>query len=284
MPPRARRAPPARGRRRPLRRSDRCPVEVQGRPRDQGLRHRRNMSAPMPMPPILRSCARSSARGHGDRRQCPRASTTAPAARCLASEEAVAEHDLSRSTRIVACGHAGVDPNFMGMGLVPATRAALVRPGCRSPTWTLIGSNEAFAAQACAVSDALGFDPAKVNPNGSGISLGALVDATGADPSSATKLVPSFARVGGRYGLATMCIGGGRGLRWWWRRVRGASRYPAKAGMPFNCHCTQSSTAACRSSPVESARHRIHPHHRIRDPPRRNLPARRCRSSASDIS
>ncbi|MBL7599180.1 acetyl-CoA C-acyltransferase, partial [Escherichia coli] len=71
-------------------------------------------------------------------------------------------------------------------------------------------SNEAFAAQACAVSDALGFDPAKVNPNGSGISLGHPVGATGA--IIVTKLVHELARVGGRYGLATMCIGGGQGI------------------------------------------------------------------------
>ncbi|WP_137864246.1 MULTISPECIES: beta-ketothiolase BktB [unclassified Sphingomonas] len=132
------------------------------------------------------------------------------AALVLASEEAVAEHDLKPIARIVAYGHAGVDPNFMGMGPVPATRAALVRAGLSVADMDVIESNEAFAAQACAVSDALGFDPAKVNPNGSGISLGHPVGATGA--IIVTKLVHELARVGGRYGLATMCIGGGQGI------------------------------------------------------------------------
>ncbi|NWN33436.1 acetyl-CoA C-acyltransferase, partial [Klebsiella michiganensis] len=96
------------------------------------------------------------------------------------------------------------------MGPVPATRAALVRAGLSVADMDVIESNEAFAAQACAVSDALGFDPAKVNPNGSGISLGHPVGATGA--IIVTKLVHELARVGGRYGLATMCIGGGQGI------------------------------------------------------------------------
>jgi acetyl-CoA C-acetyltransferase len=132
------------------------------------------------------------------------------AALVLASEKAVAEHGLTPMVRIVAYGHAGVDPNFMGMGPVPATQAALARAGLSIADMDVIESNEAFAAQACAVSDALGFDPAKVNPNGSGISLGHPVGATGA--IIVTKLVHELARTGGRYGLATMCIGGGQGI------------------------------------------------------------------------
>lgn len=132
------------------------------------------------------------------------------AAVVLASEKAVAEHGLTPMARIVAYGHAGVDPDYMGMGPVPATRAALARAGLSVADMDVIESNEAFAAQACAVSDALGFDPAKVNPNGSGISLGHPVGATGA--IIVTKLVHELARVGGRYGLATMCIGGGQGI------------------------------------------------------------------------
>jgi acetyl-CoA C-acetyltransferase len=132
------------------------------------------------------------------------------AALVLASEKAVAEHGLTPMARIVAYGHAGVDPNFMGMGPVPATQAALARAGLSIADMDVIESNEAFAAQACAVSDALGFDPAKVNPNGSGISLGHPVGATGA--IIVTKLVHELARTGGRYGLATMCIGGGQGI------------------------------------------------------------------------
>lgn len=132
------------------------------------------------------------------------------AALVLASEKAVAEHGLTPMARIVAYGHAGVDPNFMGMGPVPATQAALARAGLSVADMDVIESNEAFAAQACAVSDALGFDAEKVNPNGSGISLGHPVGATGA--IIVTKLVHELARTGGRYGLATMCIGGGQGI------------------------------------------------------------------------
>ena len=132
------------------------------------------------------------------------------AALVLASEKAVAEHGLTPMARIVAYGHAGVDPNVMGMGPVPATQAALAKAGLSVADMDVIESNEAFAAQACAVSDALGFDPAKVNPNGSGISLGHPVGATGA--IIVTKLVHELARTGGRYGLATMCIGGGQGI------------------------------------------------------------------------
>lgn len=132
------------------------------------------------------------------------------AALVLASETAVAEHGLTPMARIVAYGHAGVDPNYMGMGPVPATQAALARAGLSVADMDVIESNEAFAAQACAVSDALGFDPEKVNPNGSGISLGHPVGATGA--IIVTKLVHELARVGGRHGLATMCIGGGQGI------------------------------------------------------------------------
>jgi acetyl-CoA C-acetyltransferase len=132
------------------------------------------------------------------------------AAVVLASEKAVAEHGLTPMARIVAYGHAGVDPNVMGMGPVPATQAALARAGLSVADMDVIESNEAFAAQACAVSDALGFDPARVNPNGSGISLGHPVGATGA--IIVTKLVHELARTGGRYGLATMCIGGGQGI------------------------------------------------------------------------
>jgi acetyl-CoA C-acetyltransferase len=80
----------------------------------------------------------------------------------------------------------------------------------------VIESNEAFAAQACAVANELGFDPAKVNPNGSGISLGHPVGATGA--IIVTKLVHEMQRISGQYGLATMCIGGGQGVASVWER------------------------------------------------------------------
>jgi acetyl-CoA C-acetyltransferase len=135
----------------------------------------------------------------------------------LASEAAVAQRNLAPLARLVAYGHAGVDPAYMGIGPVAATRNALERAGLSVADLDVIESNEAFAAQACAVSRELGFDPAKVNPNGSGISLGHPVGATGA--IIVTKLIFELQRTGGRYGLATMCIGGGQGIATIWERL-----------------------------------------------------------------
>jgi acetyl-CoA C-acetyltransferase len=110
----------------------------------------------------------------------------------------------------VSYGHAGVDPKTMGIGPVPATRIALERAGLTVKDLDVIEANEAFAAQACAVTKALGLDPAKVNPNGSGISLGHPIGATGA--LITVKAVHELQRVQGRYALVTMCIGGGQGI------------------------------------------------------------------------
>jgi acetyl-CoA C-acetyltransferase len=132
------------------------------------------------------------------------------AALVLAGSKAVLGHAGKPLARIVSYGHAGVDPAYMGIGPVPATRIALERAGLAIKDLDLIESNEAFAAQACAVAKELGFDPAKVNPNGSGISLGHPIGATGA--ILLTKLVYELRRTGGRYGLVTMCIGGGQGI------------------------------------------------------------------------
>jgi len=112
--------------------------------------------------------------------------------------------------RLVAYAHAGVDPKYMGMGPVPATRAALAKAGLTIDQLDVIEANEAFAAQACAVSRELGLDPAKVNPNGSGISLGHPIGATGAIIT--VKALYELERVQGRYALVTMCIGGGQGI------------------------------------------------------------------------
>ena len=128
----------------------------------------------------------------------------------LATGAAVERHGLRPLARLVAYAHAGVEPLYMGMGPVPATRAALARAGLGVDDIDVIESNEAFAAQACAVSDQLGLDPARVNPNGSGIALGHPVGATGAIIT--VKLVHELQRTGGRYGLAAMCIGGGQGI------------------------------------------------------------------------
>ncbi|MCU0939980.1 MAG: acetyl-CoA C-acyltransferase family protein [Burkholderiaceae bacterium] len=112
--------------------------------------------------------------------------------------------------RLVAYGHAGVDPKIMGIGPVPASQKALARAGLKIADMDVIESNEAFAAQACAVVKELGADPAKVNPNGSGISLGHPIGATGAIIT--IKALYELERIGGRYALVTMCIGGGQGI------------------------------------------------------------------------
>ncbi len=119
--------------------------------------------------------------------------------------------------RLVAYAHAGVDPKVMGIGPVPATRKVLEKAGLKIGDIDVIEANEAFAAQACAVSKELGFDPAKVNPNGSGISLGHPVGATGAIIT--VKALYELERIGGRYALVTMCIGGGQGIAAIFERV-----------------------------------------------------------------
>jgi acetyl-CoA C-acetyltransferase len=132
------------------------------------------------------------------------------AALVLATEAAVRDRGLVPMARIVAWAHAGVDPALMGLGPIPAVRLALQRAGLGVDDMDLIESNEAFAAQACAVSRDLGFDPDKANPNGSGISIGHPVGATGA--INTVKAVHELARTGGRFALVTMCIGGGQGI------------------------------------------------------------------------
>ena len=132
------------------------------------------------------------------------------AAVVLASAEAVKAQNLRPLARLVGYAYAGVEPALMGIGPIPATRKVLMRTGLNVSDLDVIESNEAFAAQACAVSRELGFDPDKVNPNGSGISLGHPVGATGAIIT--TKALYELHRIGGRYALVTMCIGGGQGI------------------------------------------------------------------------
>jgi acetyl-CoA C-acetyltransferase len=139
------------------------------------------------------------------------------AALVLASGEVVRAKGLTPMARLVAYATSGVEPLYMGIGPVPASRAALARAGLTVADLDVIESNEAFAAQACAVSKELGLDPAKVNPNGSGISLGHPVGATGA--IIAIKAIAELERIGGRYALVTMCIGGGQGIAAIFERV-----------------------------------------------------------------
>ena len=133
------------------------------------------------------------------------------AAAVVLMEASVAKaRGLKPMARLVAYAHAGVDPKYMGIGPVPATQAALKKAGLTVKDLDVIEANEAFAAQACAVTRDLGLDPARVNPNGSGISLGHPIGATGA--LITVKALYELERIKGRYALVTMCIGGGQGI------------------------------------------------------------------------
>jgi acetyl-CoA C-acetyltransferase len=134
----------------------------------------------------------------------------AAAAVLMMDRQAAERHGIKPMARLVSYAHAGVDPRYMGIGPVPATRIALERAGLSIGDIDVIEANEAFAAQACAVAQELQLDPAKVNPNGSGISLGHPIGATGA--LITVKALYELARTGGRYALVTMCIGGGQGI------------------------------------------------------------------------
>ncbi|KQR87305.1 acetyl-CoA acetyltransferase [Burkholderia sp. Leaf177] len=141
----------------------------------------------------------------------------AAAAVVLMERSEAEKRGLKPLARLVSYAHAGVDPKYMGIGPVPATQKALDRAGLTVADLDVIEANEAFAAQACAVSKELGFDPAKVNPNGSGISLGHPIGATGA--LITVKALYELQRTGGRYALVTMCIGGGQGIAAIFERV-----------------------------------------------------------------
>ncbi len=132
------------------------------------------------------------------------------AALAVASAEAVEALGLRPLARIVSSAVAGVDPSCMGIGPVPATRKALARAGIAVGQLDLVELNEAFAAQALACIAELGLDPARVNMYGGAIALGHPLGASGA--RILTTLVHALQRTGGRYGLATMCIGIGMGI------------------------------------------------------------------------
>lgn len=132
------------------------------------------------------------------------------AAVVLATGAEVEKRGLKPLAKIVAWGHAGVEPDHMGEGPIKAVPIALERAGLTLDQMDVIESNEAFAAQAAAVAKVLGFDPDKVNPNGSGVGLGHPVGATGCILT--IKCAYELKRIEGRYGLITMCIGGGQGI------------------------------------------------------------------------
>lgn len=132
------------------------------------------------------------------------------AAVVLMEASAAAKAGLKPLARLVSYGVAGVDPSIMGTGPIPAVQLALKRAGLKASDLDVIESNEAFAAQALCVTKGLDLDPAKVNPNGGAVALGHPLGATGAILT--VKCLYELQRTGGRYGLITMCIGGGQGI------------------------------------------------------------------------
>jgi acetyl-CoA C-acetyltransferase len=134
----------------------------------------------------------------------------AAAAVVIADASFADRHGLAPLGRLVAYAHAGVEPRVMGMGPVPAVRKVLDRAGLKLDEIDLFEVNEAFAAQALAVIRELGLPPERTNPNGSGVSLGHPIGATGT--ILAVKALHELRRTGGRYALVTMCIGGGQGI------------------------------------------------------------------------
>jgi acetyl-CoA C-acetyltransferase len=132
------------------------------------------------------------------------------AAVVLATGAEVEKRGLKPLAKIIAWGHAGVEPEYMGEGPIAAVPIALKRAGMTLDQIDVIEANEAFAAQALAVAKVLGFDREKLNPNGSGVALGHPVGATGCILT--VKCAYELKRIGGKYGLITMCIGGGQGI------------------------------------------------------------------------
>jgi acetyl-CoA C-acetyltransferase len=134
----------------------------------------------------------------------------AAAAVVLMERKAAEAKGLKPMARLLAYGHAGIDPKIMGLGPVTAVQNALKKAGLKLSDMDVIESNEAFAAQALGVSKELGMDAAKVNPNGGAVALGHPIGATGAILT--VKCMYELHRTGKKYGLITMCIGGGQGI------------------------------------------------------------------------
>ena len=132
------------------------------------------------------------------------------AAVVLMSQLEVARRGIQPLARIVAYGHAGVDPEYMGLGPIPASKKALKRAGLSIADIDVIEANEAFASQACVVARELDFPAEKVNANGGAIALGHPIGASGT--IIAIKAIYELKRTNGRYALVTMCIGGGQGI------------------------------------------------------------------------
>jgi len=134
----------------------------------------------------------------------------AAAAIVMCSSEYSKKQDLKPLARLVDYAHAGVDPDFMGLGPIPEVKRVFEKSGLKPADMDVIESNEAFAVQAMAVTKELGLDPAKVNPNGGAVALGHPIGATGA--LLTVKALYELQRTQKRYALVTMCIGGGQGI------------------------------------------------------------------------
>jgi acetyl-CoA C-acetyltransferase len=134
----------------------------------------------------------------------------AGAAIVMCSSDFSKKQNLKPMARLVAYAHAGVDPQFMGLGPIPAVKRVFEKSGLKPADMDVIESNEAFAAQAMAVTKDLALDPAKVNPNGGAVALGHPIGATGAILT--VKAIYELHRTQKRYALVTMCIGGGQGI------------------------------------------------------------------------
>ncbi|MCC6922057.1 MAG: acetyl-CoA C-acyltransferase family protein [Nitrosomonas sp.] len=139
------------------------------------------------------------------------------AAVVLMESKAAQKHNVQPLARLVSYAHAGVDPQFMGIGPVPAVQKALKRAQLQIKDLDVIESNEAFAVQACAVARELQFDPSKTNPNGGAVALGHPIGATGT--VLVIKAIYELHRTGGRFALVTLCIGGGQGIAAIFERV-----------------------------------------------------------------
>ena len=134
----------------------------------------------------------------------------AGAAVVLMDSQAAKRQNIKPLARLVAYAHAGVEPQVMGLGPIPAVRRVFEKAGLKPADMDVVESNEAFAVQAMAVTKDLGLDPAKVNPNGGAVALGHPIGATGAILT--VKALYELERIGKRYALVTMCIGGGQGI------------------------------------------------------------------------
>ena len=134
----------------------------------------------------------------------------AAAAVVLMEKAAAQKQGAKPLARLVAYSHAGVEPQLMGLGPIPAVKRVFERAGLKPADMDVIESNEAFAVQAMAVTRDLGLDPAKVNPNGGAVALGHPIGATGCILT--VKAIYELHRTGKRYALVTMCIGGGQGI------------------------------------------------------------------------